>query len=160
VIAPPSAELKLALLELYEDYAAALDDDLERWPEFFTETALYRIVARENYERNLLWPTMSCEGRGMMLDRIMAIRETSFFAPRQMRHFISGVRVLGQTPDGYRTQANFLVGESQAEAESRVFAIGRYVDTVVRDANGALRFADKVCVYDGNVILSSLIYPL
>jgi 3-phenylpropionate/cinnamic acid dioxygenase small subunit len=145
VIAPPSAELKLALLELYEDYAAALDDDLERWPEFFTETALYRIVARENYERNLLWPTMSCEGHGMMLDRIMAIRETSFFAPRQMRHFISGVRVLGETP---------------AEAESRVFAIGRYVDTVVRDANGALRFADKVCVYDGNVILSSLIYPL
>ena len=160
MIAPPSAELKLALLELYEDYAAALDEDLERWPEFFTETALYRIVSRENYERNLLWPTMSCEGRGMMLDRIMAIRETSFFAPRQMRHFISGVRVLGETPGGYRTQANFLVGESQAEAESRVFAIGRYVDTVVRDVNGALRFADKVCVYDGNVILSSLIYPL
>jgi 3-phenylpropionate/cinnamic acid dioxygenase small subunit len=160
LIAPPSAGLKLALLELYEEYGAALDDELERWPEFFTETALYRIVARENYERNLLWPTMSCEGRGMMLDRIMAIRETSFFAPRQMRHFISGVRVLGETPEGYRTQANFLVGESQVEAESRVFAIGRYFDTVVRDANGALRFADKVCVYDGNVILSSLIYPL
>jgi anthranilate 1,2-dioxygenase small subunit len=161
VIAPPTAELKLELLELYDAYGAALDDELERWPEFFTETALYRIVARENFERNMLWPTMSCEGRGMMLDRVMAIRETSMFAPRQMRHFVSGVRILGETPDGYRTQANFLVGESQVEAESRHFAIGRYMDLVVRDeTNGGFRFAEKLCVYDGNVILSSLIYPL
>jgi anthranilate 1,2-dioxygenase small subunit len=161
VIALPSAELKLALIELYDDYGAALDEELERWPEFFTETALYRIVARENYERGMLWPTMSCEGRGMMLDRIMAIRETSMFAPRQMRHFVTGVRIVGETPDGYRTQANFLVGESQVESESRVFAIGRYFDLIVRDgANGGFRFAEKTCVYDGNVILSSLIYPL
>ena len=161
MIALPATELKLALMELYDAYGAALDDDLERWPEFFTEDALYRIVARENYERNMLWPTMSCEGRGMMLDRVMAIRETSMFAPRQMRHFVSGVRILSETPDGYRTQANFLVGESQVEAESRVFAIGRYMDLVVRDdANGGLRFAEKLCVYDGNVILSSLIFPL
>jgi anthranilate 1,2-dioxygenase small subunit len=96
-----------------------------------------------------------------MLDRIMAIRETSMFAPRQMRHFVSGVRILEQTPAGYRTQANFLVGESQVEAESRLFAIGRYIDLVVRDrASGGFRFAEKLCVYDGNVILSSLIYPL
>lgn len=161
MIAPPSMELKLELLELYDAYGAALDDELERWPEFFTEDALYRIVARENYERNMLWPTMSCEGHGMMRDRIMAIRETSMFAPRQMRHFVTGVRIVGETPDGYRTQANFLVGESQVESESRVFAIGRYFDLIVRDgANGGFRFAEKTCVYDGNVILSSLIYPL
>ena len=161
MIAPPGTELKLELLELYDAYGAALDDELERWPDFFTEDALYRIVARENYERNMLWPTMSCEGRGMMLDRIMAIRETSMFAPRQMRHFISGVRLLEQTPAGYRAQANFLVAESQVEAESRLFAVGRYMDLIVRDsASGNVRFAEKLCVYDGNVILSSLIYPL
>ena len=161
MIALPGTELKLALLDLYDAYGAALDDELERWPEFFTENALYRIVARENYERNMLWPTMSCEGRGMMLDRVTAIRETTMFAPRQMRHFVSGIRVLEATPAGYRTQANFLVGESQVESESRVFAIGRYFDLIVRDeASDGLRFAEKMCVYDGNVILSSLIYPL
>jgi 3-phenylpropionate/cinnamic acid dioxygenase small subunit len=156
-----ATELKLALIELYDDYGAALDDDLERWPEFFTENGLYRIVASENYERNMLWPTMSCEGRGMMLDRIMAIRETSMFAPRRMRHFVTNVRILSETSAGYRTQANFLVAESQVESESRLFVVGRYFDFVVRDeASGGLRFAEKMCVYDGDVILSSLIYPL
>ena len=68
---------------------------------------------------------------------------------------------MGRTEDGYRTQANFLVGESQVESESRLFAVGRYFDLVVRDeASGGFRFAEKMCVYDGNVILSSLIYPL
>lgn len=161
MIAASSADLKLALAEFYDDYGAALDDELERWPEFFTETALYRIVARENYTRGMLWPTMSCEGRGMMLDRVMAIRETSFFAPRQMRHFITGVRILSEADGGYRTRANFLIGESVVEAESRVFAVGRYYDTIVPDgATGGFRFAEKLCVYDGDVILSSLIYPL
>ncbi|HEY5341603.1 MAG TPA: aromatic-ring-hydroxylating dioxygenase subunit beta, partial [Candidatus Aquilonibacter sp.] len=142
MIAPPATELKLALIELYDAYGAALDDELERWPAFFTENALYRIVARENYERGMLWPTMSCEGRGMMLDRVTAIRETSMFAPRQMRHFVSGVRILEEMPAGYRTQATFLVGESQVESESRLFAIGRYFDLVERDAaNGSWRFA-------------------
>ena len=72
-----------------------------------------------------------------------------------------GVRILEQSPAGYRTQANFLLGESQVESESRLFAIGRYFDLVARDeGSGSLRFAEKLCVYDGNVILSSLIYPL
>ena len=162
MIAPTSTDVKLELMQLYDAYGAALDDELERWPDFFTADASYRIVARENYERNRLWPTMSCEGHGMMWDRLTAIRETSMFVPRQMRHFITNVRVVSETPDGYRTQANVLVGESIADAESRVFAIGRYFDLVVRDpkASAGLLFAEKLCVYDGNLILSSLIYPL
>jgi anthranilate 1,2-dioxygenase small subunit len=161
MIALQRVEIKLALTELYDAYGAALDDELERWPGLFTENALYRVVARENYERGMLWPTMSCEGRGMMLDRVTAIRETTVFAPRQMRHFVSGIRILDETPDGFQTQANFLVGESPAQEQSRVFAVGRYLDVVVHDdASDALRFAEKLCVYDGDVIPSSLIFPL
>jgi 3-phenylpropionate/cinnamic acid dioxygenase small subunit len=161
VIAAPN-DLRFALLDLYDAYAAALDDELERWPALFTECAVYRVVARENYERGMIWPTMSCEGRGMLHDRVTAIRQTSVYTPRQMRHLISGIRVLGDAPDGYRTQATFLIGESGPDTESRLFAIGRYVDVVVRDpqASNALRFAEKTAVYDGNLILTTLIYPL
>jgi anthranilate 1,2-dioxygenase small subunit len=162
VIAAPATELRFALLGLYDDYASALDDELERWPELFTENATYRVVARENFERGRLWPTMSCEGRGMLRDRVTAIRQTSVYTPRQMRHVVSGIRIIGDAPDGYRTQATFLVGESGPDTESRMFAIGRYIDVVERDAaapNG-FRFAEKTCVYDGNLILSTLIYPL
>lgn len=162
MIADSTSDLRFALTALYDDYAAALDDELERWPDLFTETAVYRVVARENYERGLLWPTMSCEGRGMLRDRVTAIRQTSVYTPRQMRHVISGIRILGDVPNGYRTQATFLIGESGPDTESRMFAIGRYVDVVERDADApnGLRFAEKTCVYDGNLILSTLIYPL
>jgi anthranilate 1,2-dioxygenase small subunit len=162
VIAAAPTEIRLALLGLYDDYGAAIDDDLDQWPEQFTEMGLYRVVARENYERGRLWPTMWCEGRGMMRDRVMAIRETSVYTPRQMRHFVSGIRVLEETLDGYRTQANFLIGESGPDGESHVFAMGRSVDVVVRDSSAAhgVLFAERTCVYDGNLILSTLIYPL
>ena len=37
---------------LTADYIGCIDDDaLERWPTFFTEDGLYRIVSRENYAR-------------------------------------------------------------------------------------------------------------
>lgn len=162
MIAPASTELRLALLALYDDYAAALDDDLERWPELFTETGIYRVVARENFERGWLWPTMSCEGHGMLADRVTAIRQTSVYTPRQMRHVVSGVRLLGEMPSGYRTQATFLVAESGPDGETVLFAAGRYIDVVERDASApsGFRFAEKTCVYDGNVIRSALIYPL
>jgi 3-phenylpropionate/cinnamic acid dioxygenase small subunit len=162
VIAAPDSELRFALLSLYDDYAAALDDDLERWPELFTEEGIYRVIARENFERGMLWPTMSCHGRGMLRDRVTAIRQTSVYTPRQMRHVVSGIRILGEASNGYRTQATFLVGESGPDTESRMYAIGRYIDVVERDSDAAsgFRFADKMCVYDGNLILSTLIYPL
>jgi anthranilate 1,2-dioxygenase small subunit len=162
VIATSNVELRLALVGLYDEYGAALDDELERWPELFTETARYRVIARENYERGMLWPTMSCDGRGMLRDRITAIRRTSVFTPRQMRHFVSGVRIIGDAPNGYRTQAHFLIGESGPDTETRVFAMGRYIDVVEFDdaSPTGLRFAEKLCIYDGNLILSTLIFPL
>ncbi len=162
MIAAPSNELRLALQGLYDDYAAALDDELERWPGMFTETGLYRVVARENFERGLLWPTMSCDGKGMLHDRVTAIRQTSVYTPRQMRHLVSGIRVLDDAPNGYRTQATFLVAESGPDTATRLFASGRYFDVVERsaDAPHGFRFAEKTAVYVGNLILCSLIYPL
>jgi anthranilate 1,2-dioxygenase small subunit len=162
MMAASSSELKLALIGLYDDYAAALDDELERWPSFFTETGIYQVIARENFERGMMWPTMSCAGHGMLLDRVTAVRETSVYTPRQMRHVVSGVRIVGELPGGYRTQAVFMVAESGPDTASRLYAAGRYIDAVVRadDAPNGFRFAEKTCVYDGNLILSSLIYPL
>jgi 3-phenylpropionate/cinnamic acid dioxygenase small subunit len=162
VIAALPGEFHLSLLSLYDEYAAVLDNDLERWPDLFAENAIYRVVARENFERGTMWPTMSCEGRGMLRDRVTAIRQTSVHTPRQMRHLIGGVRVLEALPDGYRTQATFFVAESGPDTESRLYAAGRYIDVVEPCAMSpvGLRFVEKNCIYDGNVILSTLIYPL
>ena len=145
--------------DLYADYVACLDQDkLERRPDFFVDEAVYPIVARENYDQDLSLATMLCEGKGMLRDRVNAIRETSMFAPRSLRHLVSGVRV---QPDGaaVRSEANYAVFETLVEGETRVFSTGRYLDRLVREA-GAWRFRERTCIYDTTLIVNSLIYPI
>ena len=50
--------------------------DLDRWPEFFTEQCFYEIIPRENYDRGLPLAIMRCESKGMLKDRVVAIRDT------------------------------------------------------------------------------------
>src|SRR5262245_63369286 len=72
-----TGELRLALEELYADYAACLDEErFEDWPAFFTDPCLYKIVPRENFERGLPLATWLCESRGYLADRVTAIRKT------------------------------------------------------------------------------------
>jgi hypothetical protein len=52
-----------------------------------------------------------------------------------------------------------VVYESFDDSGSTVLAVGRSFDLV--DARGGeLRFAEKICVYDGNLIPGSIIRPL
>src|SRR5215475_13615102 len=86
---------------LLAEYAAVLDAmELERWPEFFIESCFYEIIPRENYDRGLPLAIMRCESKGMLRDRVVAIRETMMYEPRYMRHMISAIRVTGHTTDG------------------------------------------------------------
>jgi salicylate 5-hydroxylase small subunit len=146
------------LCALYDEYGFVCDDDVDRWPDLFTEDAVYKIVARENFERGLPLATMSCEGRGMLRDRVTSIRKTSVYVPRQTRHLIANVRPGAREGDRIRAQANFAVFESFDATGSRVLAVGRSYDVIVLGEE--LRFEEKVCVYDGNLVPGSIIYPL
>src|SRR5919108_4699666 len=58
-------------------YAAALDEQrLSDWCEMFTEDALYVVVSRENFDRNLPVGLIYCENRRMIRDRAFALKET------------------------------------------------------------------------------------
>ena len=154
-----SVEDRLRIEELYARYAACLDDRrFEEWPDFFTEECTYRIVPRENYDRGLPLSTLSFESKGMLRDRVYAITETLFHEPYYTRHIISGILA---APDehGYSVRANYLVIRTKAGSLSEVYSAGRYVDRVVDDG-GTLRFGEKLCVFDSELIPNSLIYPL
>jgi len=144
---------------LYDRYAWIVDDEIERWPDLFTDRAVYKVVARENYDRNLPLATMLCEGRGMLLDRVAAIRETSVYMPRFRRHLISNMIVTDAIGESVRSKAYFAVFESEPDGGTTLFSAGRSFD-VITTAQGELRFAERVCVFDGNLVAGSLIYPL
>jgi 3-phenylpropionate/cinnamic acid dioxygenase small subunit len=145
--------------DLYDDYATCLDDgDLDGWVDLFTDDAQYLVVARENWARGLPLATLRCDGRGMLVDRALTVRTTQFYAPRVMRHFVTGVRI-GGADSGLACTANFLVTEAIEMEPARIHLTGQYRDTVVATPDG-LRFARKVAIYDGALVETSLIVPV
>jgi 3-phenylpropionate/cinnamic acid dioxygenase small subunit len=153
-------ELRLEIEDLYTEYCAALDDGrYEAWPELFTEACLYRIVPRDNHDRGLPIALIHCESRGMLRDRVVAIRETAYFAPRLLRHLVSGIRSEIAGDRTIVSQANYLVLQTLADRPTELFNSGRYLDRIVRD-EGRLRFQERLCVFDSIVVPNSLIIPI
>jgi salicylate 5-hydroxylase small subunit len=152
--------LALELQVLYAEYCACIDEGrYAQWPGFFTEDCVYKIIPRENFERGLPLATLAFESRGMLEDRVFGITQTLFHAPYYQRHIVSGIRITSVEQDRIHAQANYLVIRTRQNEPSEVFNTGRYVDVLVRE-QGALRFRERCCVFDSELISNSIIYPL
>jgi 3-phenylpropionate/cinnamic acid dioxygenase small subunit len=143
------------LRELYDDYSWLLDEgQYEGWLDLFVDDCDYRVVARENFERGLPLATIRCESRAMLADRINAIRNTQFFAPRLVRRFTGPPRMVGE-----EVVASFLVIETVEQEPTQLHMAGQYRDLVVHDGD-RLRFSRKLAIYDSPLVSTSLIYPV
>ena len=153
-------KLRLDLSDLYASYSACIDAGrFEEWPAFFTEDCRYRVVARENHERNLPLGTMDLQTRGALMDRVYAVQSTLFHAPYYQRHIVGPTHIIGRDGDAILAEANYLVIRTKRDQPSEVFNAGRYLDRIVPVSEG-LRFAEKICIFDSELILNSIIYPL
>ena len=152
--------LRARLADLYCAYDDALNDGaLERWPELFTEACVYKVIPRENFEQGYPVALIYCESRNMLVDRVVALRETALFAPRIARRISSGVCLRAIEPDGLRLTASFAVFQTMQDQPSELFLCGRSQDRVVDDA-GTLRFAERLRIYDSTIVPTSLVYPV
>jgi salicylate 5-hydroxylase small subunit len=148
------------LTRLYAEYVSALDDnEWDKWPEFFLDECIYKVQPRENYERGFPLATLSFESKGMLKDRIYAIRETLFHDIYYQRHIVGVPRVLGADGERIHVEANYAVFRTKLSEPSTVFNVGRYLDTLRRTPAG-LKFESRICVYDSEMIPNSLIYPI
>jgi 3-phenylpropionate/cinnamic acid dioxygenase small subunit len=153
-------DLRARLADLYCAYDNVLNDgEFERWPELFTDPCLYKVMPRENYDEGFPVAVIWCESRGMLSDRVVAVRETALYAPRIVRRMTSAVCVRTTGEDGLRLTANFALFQTMQDQPSEVFLCGRYIDRVVDD-DGVLRFAERLCVYDSTIVPASLVYPV
>ncbi len=149
-----------ALSQLYARYAQAVDSgDWDLWPEFFTEECSYRLQPRENHERGFALATLSFESKGMLKDRVYGIRDTLFHDPYYQRHVVGAPLVHRVDGDRIFSEANYAVFRTKLDALSTVFNVGRYLDTVVRTPEG-LKFQERLCIYDSEMIPNSIIYPI
>jgi salicylate 5-hydroxylase small subunit len=147
-------------MQFYAAYASCVNDGrYGDWPDFFTETAWYRVVARENYDRDLPLSTLSLKGRPMMKDRIYGIESTIFHAPYYQRHLI-GLPVISVSSDGrFDVEVNYTVIRTKRDFAAEIYSVGRYIDQIVA-VEDVLKFEKKFCVFDNDIIPNSLIYPI
>jgi anthranilate 1,2-dioxygenase small subunit len=150
--------------ELLAAYVTAIDDgDLERWPEFFTEDCVYRILPRENDSLNLPLAVMSCDSRAALTDRIAAYRKANLFAPHAYRHMLGPVRMRDEGRQEVTARTNYAVFRTALDpidyGTSEVFSVGEYRDRVVV-VDGIARFREKSVVVDTCKIHTLLATPL
>ncbi|MFW6093990.1 MAG: aromatic-ring-hydroxylating dioxygenase subunit beta [Pseudomonadota bacterium] len=156
------AGTRFEIEDLYAEYVRLLDDGpLEQWPELFVEACLYLVVPRENHDAGLPLAIMRCESRGMLRDRVRAVQETIMHEPRYLRHHVTQIRSRpGPDESAFEVTAHFSVIEVLQDALPRVLSVGRYLDRLTRDDDGALRFVTKQVVYDSEMVPNTIVYPL
>lgn len=151
---------RLELEALYTDYVHCLDaDELERWPDFFTEDCFYRITSAENYEAGMPLGMIHATSRNMLKDRVSALREANIYEPQRYRHLVSSIKIVEDREDTLDLIANFLVVRTMQEGDMTIFAAGRYLDQM-RHHGEAWRFARKTVVLDSRQIDTLLAIPI
>jgi anthranilate 1,2-dioxygenase small subunit len=143
-------------------YAAALDEQrLTDWAEMFTEDAFYVVISRENADRGLPVGLIYCDSKRMIHDRAFALEKTTMFAPRYLRHIVGNLQVLGEDANGaIRARANYaLIQVLYDRPEAKLHQVGAYHD-VFRRVAGALKLAERRCIYDSLLIDNALCLPV
>ena len=149
-----------AVWQLNADYARAIDDGrLEAWPDFFAADCLYKITSADNHRKGLEAALIYADSRGMLKDRVAALRDANIYERQSYRHVVGMPAVLGESGGALRVEVPFLVVRIMRDGRMDLFATGRYLDALVTEA-GVLRFRERVVVCDSSRVDTLLAIPL
>jgi len=153
-------EIQFAVERLLARYVASLDEDrLEEWPGYFTEECRYQIISAENYEQHLPIGVFFADSRGMLSDRVSALRQANVYEAQRYRHIVSSTLILGEEDGVVRAQSNYLVLRIMHDGATAIFSSGRYLDRVSFRGKGPL-FVEKLVVFDSRRVDTLLAIPL
>lgn len=146
--------------DLYVRYTETLCDlHIEKWPEYFTDDCLYRVISRSNYERGQLIGPMFAERKGALQDRVKAIQETLVYSARSLTHLVSGIRVVSGNEAALHTRSSVAVYQTLVDGTTELLLVGRTFD-VVDASTTSLKFRERVVVFDTELITGALVYPV
>jgi 3-phenylpropionate/cinnamic acid dioxygenase small subunit len=148
------------ICDLIAAYAETIDDDrLEEWPDFFVEDCRYLITSRQAHEAGYRHGVVYAASRGMLVDRILALRRANIFEPHRYRHIIGPTRI-GPIADGIaEARSNFVAVRIMHDGEQSLFAVGRYLDKIAVAAE-PFRFIERLVILDSDKIDTLLVIPL
>ena len=152
--------VKEGIHELIGEYAERIDEDrLEEWPDLFGDPCKYLVISRSNHEAGMRQGVMYAATRGMLRDRVFAIRRANLFEPHRYRHVIGPIRVKAVTEGIAVVHSHFIVARIMHDGATTLFATGRYLDRI--DVSTAdYRFRERIVVLDSDKIDTLLAIPL
>ena len=152
----------VAIARAQASYVRAIDsDNLEAWPDFFTDPCFYQITTADNYRRGLPAGLIWADSQGMLKDRVSALREANIYERHSYRHMLGQPAVLAEETksDEADSETPFCVLRITGDGPTDIFASGVYVDRYVIDSGRAL-LRRRVVVCDSSRIDTLLALPL
>ena len=152
--------VRLGVQELIAAYADCIDEDrLEEWPDLFADPCRFLVISRSNHAAGLRQGVMYAASRGMLLDRVFAIRRANIFEPHRYRHVVGPVRVRSLDSAVATVQSSFIAVRIMHDGVTSLFATGRYLDRIDVSAP-PFRFLERIVVLDSDKIDTLLAIPL
>ena len=112
------------------------------------------MIPRENFDAGYTLCTMQAESRGMLKDRVTGLTRTQMYAPRYYRRFATAPRIVGEGPRSVQVRHNLLVIQTLIDKPSDIV-----LSAGGGPHEGRLRFAERIAVFDSEMIPNSLVYP-
>jgi anthranilate 1,2-dioxygenase small subunit len=142
------------------EYARCIDDDrLEEWPTHFHGACVYKITTAANYRDGLEAGIVFANSRGMLTDRVSALREANIYERQSYRHIIGQPSILSEDTGEVRSETPFLVARILQDGDTDIFATGRYLD-LYKLEGGEVKLNERTVVCDSSRIDTLLALPL
>ena len=151
---------QLAVERLLARYVASIDEDrLEEWPGYFAERCRYQIISAENYAKGLPIGVFFADSRGMLQDRVSALREANVYEAQRYRHLVSSTLILSAADGIVTVHSNYMVARIMHDGAMTLFSTGRYLDRITLRGTEPL-FEERLVVFDNKRIDTLLAIPL
>ena len=152
--------VRLEVQDLIARYVDAIDEDrLEEWPELFVERCRYLVISAESDAEGLPHGVIYADSRGMLRDRVSALREANIYEPQRYRHVVGPILVEAESETTVKARSHFLVVRTMHTGDTMLFASGIYRDRI--DVSSLpYRFIERIVVTDSHKIDTLLAIPL
>ena len=148
------------IVRAQSDYIRCIDDDrLEEWPDHFHGACIYKVTSAANYREGLEAGIIFANSRGMLQDRVSALREANIYERQSYRHILGPPAILSENGAEVRTETPFLVARILQDGDTDLFATGRYLD-LYRIADNQTKLEERIVVCDSSRIDTLLALPL
>lgn len=146
---------------LIYEWARCIDEDrVEAIAELLLPDGRYTVRSRFNADRGLPHAWIDAQSAAQLRDRIKSMRIANVYEPHHYRHVLSGVQIVGGSPDALEVRSSFLVSRTMdLTGTMAIFATGQCRDVIVVH-DGRARFRSREFVLDSRIIETLLVIPL